>query len=155
MWTSTIFQMYCVPSTEYQIQCSMKTVIFNAEHIFSRNFVGNVLCPWIICIFLNWRIIALQYCNFFPQQRELAIGIRVSPPSWTPLPPPSPPYPSRLSQCTGFGFCASYIKLPLVIYFVYCMYFGHLMQRDDSQEKTLILGKTEGKWEEDGRGWDG
>ena len=24
-------------------------------------------------------------------------------------------------------------------------YFGHLMQRADSLEKTLILGKTEGK----------
>ena len=24
-------------------------------------------------------------------------------------------------------------------------YFGHLMQRTDSSEKTLILGKTEGK----------
>ena len=25
-------------------------------------------------------------------------------------------------------------------------YFGHLMQRADSMEKTLMLGKTEGKW---------
>ena len=24
-------------------------------------------------------------------------------------------------------------------------YFGHLMQRDDSLEKTLMLGKTEGR----------
>ena len=24
-------------------------------------------------------------------------------------------------------------------------YFGHLMQRDDSWEKTLVLGKVEGK----------
>ena len=30
-------------------------------------------------------------------------------------------------------------------------YFGHLMQRTDSLEKTLMLGKTEG----DDRGWDG
>jgi len=29
-------------------------------------------------------------------------------------------------------------------------HFGHLMQRDDSLEKTLILGKTEGKRR---RGW--
>ena len=34
-------------------------------------------------------------------------------------------------------------------------YFGHLMRRVDSFEKTLMLGKTEG-WEEgDDRGWDG
>ena len=25
-------------------------------------------------------------------------------------------------------------------------YFGHLMQRADSLEKTLMLGKTEGRW---------
>ena len=30
-------------------------------------------------------------------------------------------------------------------------YFGHLMQRDNSLEKTLMLGKTEGKR----RGWQG
>ena len=33
-------------------------------------------------------------------------------------------------------------------------YFGHLMWRADSFEKTLMLGKTEGE-EEDDRGWDG
>ena len=26
-----------------------------------------------------------------------------------------------------------------------CQYFGHLMQRTDSFEKTLMLGKTEGR----------
>ena len=26
-----------------------------------------------------------------------------------------------------------------------CQYFGHLMQRADSLEKTLMLGKTEGR----------
>ena len=31
-------------------------------------------------------------------------------------------------------------------------YFGHLMQRADSIEKTLMLGKTEGKRR---RGWQG
>ena len=34
-------------------------------------------------------------------------------------------------------------------------YFGHLMQRADSLEKTLMLGKNEGKREEGSRGWDG
>ena len=28
-------------------------------------------------------------------------------------------------------------------------YFGHLMRRADSLEKTLILGKIEGKWRRD------
>ena len=34
-------------------------------------------------------------------------------------------------------------------------YFGHLMRRTDSLEKTLILGKFEGGGEGDDRGWDG
>ena len=33
--------------------------------------------------------------------------------------------------------------------------FGHLMQRTDSLEKTLMLGKIEGGWRRDVRGWDG
>ena len=34
-------------------------------------------------------------------------------------------------------------------------YFGHMMWRADSLEKTLILGKIEGRGEGDGKGWDG
>ena len=34
-------------------------------------------------------------------------------------------------------------------------YFGHLMQRTDSSEKTLMLGKIEGRRKGDNRGWDG
>ena len=33
--------------------------------------------------------------------------------------------------------------------------FGHLMWRTDSFEKTLMLGKTEGKRRRELRGWDG
>ena len=34
-------------------------------------------------------------------------------------------------------------------------YLGHLMQRADSCEKTLMQGKIEGRGEGDDRGWDG
>ena len=34
-------------------------------------------------------------------------------------------------------------------------YFGHLMWRTDSFEKTLMLGKTEGRMRRDDRGWEG
>ena len=34
-------------------------------------------------------------------------------------------------------------------------YFGHLMWRTDSLEKTLVLGKIEAGGEGDDRGWDG
>ena len=50
-------------------------------------------------------------------QHESATGIHVSTPFLPPL--PSPPYPSGLSQSTGFGCPASCIKLALVIYFTY------------------------------------
>ena len=33
-------------------------------------------------------------------------------------------------------------------------YFGRLMWRADSFEKTLMLGKIEGRWRRDNRGWD-
>ena len=33
--------------------------------------------------------------------------------------------------------------------------FGHLMQRADSFEKTLMLGRIEGRRRRDNRGWDG
>ena len=35
------------------------------------------------------------------------------------------------------------------------LYFGHLMQRADSLEKTLMLGRIEAGGEGDDRGWDG
>ena len=34
-------------------------------------------------------------------------------------------------------------------------YFGHLMRRNDSLEKTLMLGNTEAGGEGGNRGWDG
>ena len=34
-------------------------------------------------------------------------------------------------------------------------YFDHLMRRTDSLEKTLMLGKIEGRRRRDNRGWDG
>ena len=34
-------------------------------------------------------------------------------------------------------------------------YFGHLMWKADSFEKTLMLGKIEGRRRRDNRGWDG
>ena len=47
-----------------------------------------------------------------------------------------------------FSLEAMMVKLKL-------QYFGHLMQRTDSLEKTLMLKKIEGGGEEDVRVWDG
>ena len=48
----------------------------------------------------------------------LAMGAHVSP-VLNPLPPPSLPHPSGLSQSMGLGCPASYTELALVIYFTY------------------------------------
>ena len=40
-------------------------------------------------------------------------------------------------------------------FWISTQYFGHLMQRTNSSEKTLMLGKIEGRREGEGRGWDG
>ena len=47
-------------------------------------------------------------------QHESAIGMHMSPPSWTSLPPS---HPSRWSQSIEFELPASYSKFPLTIYF--------------------------------------
>ena len=57
----------------------------------------------VFLFIFHWRIIALQYCWFPPlYQCESAIGIQMSPPSWTSLPPPFPSNPCRLSHSLGF-----------------------------------------------------
>ena len=59
-----------------------------------------------VYIFFNCRTITLQYCDgfFAIHQHEPAIGIHMSPPSYTLFPQPSPVHPSVLSQSTDFGF---------------------------------------------------
>ena len=57
--------------------------------------------------------------GFVIHQRETAIGIHMSPPSYPPPPPPFHLHPSRLSENPAFEFAASYSKLPLAIYFTY------------------------------------
>jgi len=58
---------------------------------------------------------------------------------------PVHPKGNQLWICTWKDWCWSW-KL---------QYFGDLMWRTDSFEKTLILGKTEGGRRRDDRGWDG
>ena len=50
--------------------------------------------------------------------------VYMCPPILKPLPPPSPPHPSRLYQSTNFGCPASCIKLALVFYFTYSNIHG-------------------------------
>ena len=50
--------------------------------------------------------------------------------------------------CPGCSLEGLMLKLKL-------QYFGHLMQRVDSLEKTLMLGGMGGRRRKDDRGWDG
>ena len=58
--------------------------------------------PCFLFIF-NWKIIALQFVLVSEIQHESAIGMCMSLPSWTSLPPPTLSYASQLSQSTGLS----------------------------------------------------
>ena len=74
---------------------------------------------------------------------ELVIGIYISPPSQTSLPPPSTSYPSRLSQSTGFGFPLSYSKFLLAIYFTYGnIYVSMLLSQIIPPSLSLMCPKS-------------
>ena len=93
-----------------------------------------------------------------PEQRQPALQLTCqddssmhscphSAPALALLPRPWPPWTARRSNQSikeinpGYSLKGLLLKLKL-------QYFGHLIQRDDSLEKTLMLGKTEGKRKE-------
>ena len=64
-----------------------------------------------------------------------------------PPPPPSPCHSSRLSQCTGIECPASYIKLPLAIYFTYgsvyvSVLFSHITPLSPSPTVSKMSHRT-------------
>ena len=71
---------------------------------------------------ISWRLITLQYCSGFC---HTLTWISHSP-SWSPLPPPSPPDPSGSSQCTRSEHLSDASNLgwwsgsPLIIYMFRC-----------------------------------
>ena len=79
---------------------------------------SHVSCiGWQFLFFsFNWRIITLQYCAGFCHTSMWITHGCTCPPSWSPLPPPSPTASLGLSQRTGFERPASRIKLALVTF---------------------------------------
>ena len=102
--------------------------------------------------------------------------------TWTPLPPPSPQHLSGSSPCTSpkhafkLWFWRRLLRVPWTARWsnqsilkeinpecswegwmlkLKLQYFGHLMQRADSFEKTLIWERLKVGGEGDDKGWDG
>ena len=98
-------------------------------------------------IYFNWKIITFQYGDSFCHISSwISHRYTCVPPSWTPLPPPSPPHPSGLLQSTIFGCPASCIDLALVIYFTYgnihvSMLFSQILPPlpSPTESKSLFL----------------
>ena len=66
--------------------------------------IGNLKWTYSILFFFNYGIIALQCCTGFCHTTcESAISIHMTTPSWISHIPPTPSYPSRLSQSTNFS----------------------------------------------------
>ena len=93
--------------------------------ILMRFFRTNFIYLLFQLIYIGWRVITLQYCDGFCHTSTW-IDHRYTciPPSWSPLPPPFPPYSSGLSQSTSFGFPASYLNSPWssILYMVMYMF---------------------------------
>ena len=81
---------------------------------------------------------------FAIHQYECMPQVYMCPPtSWTPLPPPSPPHPSGLSQSTGFE---------LAIYFTYrnvlvSMLFSQIIPPSPSPMSPKVWGNRHLPWE--------
>ena len=88
----------------------------------------------------NWRITALQYCiGFFHASTLICLRYTYAPPSWTPLPPPTPCHPSRLLHTPSlsslfhqqipngyFTYGSVYVSMPLSL-FIHLSFLAHSM----------------------------
>ena len=64
------------------------------------------------------------------------------------------PWTARISNQSILKEISPEYSLEGLIVKLKLQYFGHVMRRADSMEKTLMLGKIKGRWRGD-RGWDG
>ena len=83
----------------------------------NSTYVNNLFI--ILLIYLNWRLITLQYCKVLPYIHMNQPWVYICSPSLNPLPPPSPSHPSGSSQCTSPEHPVSCIEPGLAICFTY------------------------------------
>ena len=75
-----------------------KSCLSNKRGSQKWRYICLVFSNFFKLIYFNWKIITLQYCGGFCHTSTwINHGCTCIPPSWTPHPPPSPPYPSGLS----------------------------------------------------------
>ena len=65
------------------------------------------------------------------------------------------PWTARRSNQSILNEISTGCSLEVLMLKLKFQYFGHLMWRADSFEKSQMLGKTEGRRRRDNRGWDG
>ena len=77
-------------------------------------------------------------------QHESATGIHMPPPSWTPLPSPSPSYPSRLSQNPGLSslFYTANSHLLSILHMVMYMFPCYSLNSSHSFLERHLLKNT-------------
>ena len=95
-----------------------------------------MLLGFFVCLF-----VLVWFCFF----ELMILNCRVGEDSWT----LAVPWTARRSNQSILKECTPEYSLEGLMLKLKLQYFGHLMQRTDSLEKTLMLGKTEGRR----RGW--
>ena len=93
------------------------------------------------------RIITLKYCDGFCHTSIwIGHGYTCVPSILNSFPPPSPPYPSKFSQSTGFGCPVWCVELLLVTCFTYgnakWMFQCYFLTFDQSQQLFHTLHKS-------------
>ena len=83
------------------------------------------------CIYFNWRLITLQYCIGFTIHQQLEKSLE------------SPLDSKEIQPVNPKGNQSEYSLEGLMLE-LKLQYFGQLMQRTDSLEKTLMMEKIEG-----------
>ena len=96
---------------------------------------------WIYVFLIGWQ---LQYVLVSSiHKHESVIGIHMSPPSWTSIPPPTPLHPSKLSQSIGFDLPAASSKFSLATYFTYGnIYFSMLFSQFIPPSPSLTVSTS-------------
>ena len=83
----------------------------------TMGYISKVLRVLFFYLFFYWRILYRIVLFSVKPQHESAIGIPMSPPSWTSFPSPSPSHPSRLITGPCLSFLKHNSKFPLAVYF--------------------------------------